>query len=145
MLKSRLQISSKKLHTQKYTISKIQVSIILVFYMFGLDTCFIIFSKFYIQFRTCISLSIHYISLAFQNSQKSDFWPRSVDQTVDQTMGQGLCMLCTSLGRPTANPSGRPIGRSTVATHVSVSGRSTERSTDPIYKIFVTDVQSTGR
>jgi len=50
----------KKLHIQKYMISKIQVLIALVFCMLGFDTCIVIFPKFYIKFRTCILSPIHY-------------------------------------------------------------------------------------
>ena len=59
-----IDLMLKKLHTQKYTFSKIKVFIVLVFYMLGTLYMFLIFPKLYILFRTCISFPIHcYISL----------------------------------------------------------------------------------
>ena len=61
----------KKLHTQKYTISKNTSLIVLVFCMFGFDTCLVNFPKFYIKFKHV--LHYLYIAILLINQYKI-FW-----------------------------------------------------------------------
>jgi len=130
-----------KKYTHKNTqFRKIQVLIVLVFCMFGFDTCLIIFSKFYIKFRTCITFSIHcYITykaiqnilkkyLKLKNILEKTFQAKlvdrmvdrclcqakTVDHSVDRAFGQGNVHVYAryqSTDQSTANPCGRPTER----------------------------------
>jgi len=127
----------KKLHTQNTRFWKIQVLIVLVFCIFGIDTCLINFSKFYNKFRTCISSLIHYyiILKLIQNILKIIWNSKTIHKTVSgqngwspdrpvpiagqngrprlSPRGVHICAHCQSTDRSTANPCGRPTNWST--------------------------------
>ena len=85
--------------------SEIQVLIVLVFSIFGFGTYLIIFSKFYIKFRTCISSPIHcyFIYKAIQNILKniwnSKFSLKSGSGQVGRPYGR-LVPMTSQNGRP---------------------------------------------
>ena len=126
----------KKLHKNTW-FWKIQVLIVLIFYMFGFDTCLIIFLKFYNKFRTCISSPIHCcITLKrTQNILKIIWNSKSIQKTVsgqngrpdgrpvtisgqngrrpvDRAFGQGACTFVHVVGRPTGRPLTLTVDRS---------------------------------